>query len=84
MESPFSVHRRQTGLSSPDGKLQAGALPANGGPGNGRGADVQPLFAQLAEVQHVVFGAEAAARLAAGVPQTFENAVFETGRLCGE
>jgi hypothetical protein len=83
MESPFSLHRRTTGLSSPD-KLQPNGLPANGEPGGGRGISVQPLFAQLAEVQQVVFGAEAAAKLAAFVPKTYENAAFETGRLCGE
>ena len=83
MESPFSLHRRTTGLSSPD-KLQPNGLPANGELGGGRGVNVQPLFAQLAEVQQVVFGAEAAAKLAAFVPKTYENAAFETGRLCGE
>lgn len=84
MESPFSLHRRTTALSSPDGKLQPNGLPANGQSGGGRGVNVQPLFAQLAEVQQVVFGAEAAAKLAAFVPKTYENAAFETGRLCGE
>ena len=84
MESPFSLHRRTTGLSSPDGKQQPNGLPTNGEPVGSRGVSVQPLFAQLAEIQQVVFGAETAAKLVAFVPQTFENAVFETGRLCGE
>lgn len=35
-------------------------------------------------LRQIVFGAEEAQRFAAAVPQTFENAVFETGRLCGE
>ena len=84
MESPFSLHRRTTGLSSPDGKQQPNGLLTNGEPVGGRGVSVQPLFAQLAQIQQVVFGAEAAAKLVAFVPQTYENAAFETGRLCGE
>ncbi len=35
-------------------------------------------------LRQIVFGAEEAQRFAAAVPQTLENAVFETGRLCGE
>ncbi len=34
-------------------------------------------------MQAVLYGDEAAAAWAAATPQTFESAVFETGRLCG-
>ena len=34
-------------------------------------------------MQAVLYGEEHAAAWAAATPQTFENAVFETGRLCG-
>lgn len=84
MESPFSSHRRRSALASPDGKTpRPGMANGEAGGGGGDGAPVQQLFAQLAEVQRVLFGAEPAAQLAADVPQTFENAVFEAGRLCG-
>lgn len=84
IESPFSSHRRRNGLATAYARTSTGELLANGEAGGGSGGiAVQPLFAQLAEVQRVVFGAEAAEQLATGVPQTFENAVFETGRLCG-
>lgn len=82
IESPFSSHRRRNGLAA-DARTPGSTPLANGQSGGGGGGLVQLLFAQLAEVQQVVFGAEAAEQLAAGMPQTFENAVFETGRLCG-
>lgn len=84
IESPFSSHRRRSAHASPDGKTpRLGMVNGEAGGGGSGGVPVQQLFAQLAQVQHMLFGAGPAAQLAAGVPQTFENAVFEAGRLCG-